>query len=152
TTPYGTTTFDLGEVTSTSTNDPYRWVQATDPMGGIERAEYHGQGRPGINDNEDPKTVPGAPLSVANEYLEYRNTFYWSKKAMANGKRDQDAKIFHWLHNTNANGDGIGGEVSPLLESEKEPLENRIWYQYPGQTNAHSDLGVTSGKAQYVAR
>ena len=31
------------------------------------------------------------------------------------------ARIWHWVH-------GPGGLISNVLESEKRPLESRIWY------------------------
>jgi RHS repeat-associated protein len=77
--------------------------------------------------------VPGG------QYLQYRNTFHWDKKAMQsvadpNNPDWAKARILHWLHNGNQveNGSLVAAGV---LESEKRPLERRIWYAYPGQTD-----------------
>ena len=39
------------------------------------------------------------------------------------------AVITHWAHDVDAN------VASGIVESRKMPLENRVWYSYPGQTN-----------------
>lgn len=38
------------------------------------------------------------------------------------------AHIYHWLHQK-----GNVNVAVPILESEKAPLENRVWYRYPNQ-------------------
>ncbi len=64
-----------------------------------------------------------------NAFLYGRNTYYWSKTACAGGYGDYTkAKIYHWLHTTD-----LSAAVR-VLESVKEPLEGRVWYNYPGQS------------------
>ena len=61
-------------------------------------------------------------------HLFYRNTFYWDKHAYAIAAGDYTkARIRHWLHQASATGHA--------LESSKAPLENRVWFTYPGQQN-----------------
>src|SRR5205823_6932304 len=114
TTPYGTTSFVSGE------NGTNRWIEITDPLGGKERVEYRDQA-PGINASEP--VVPTA-AGITNASLDGANTFYWDKKAMllAPGNYTQ-AKIKHWLYNAD-------GSVSGIVSSEKQALENRVWYTY----------------------
>ena len=64
---------------------------------------------------------------------DFRNTFYWNKTACASGYGDYTkAKIYHWLHTP---GDGVF--ATRIVESEKEPLEGRVYYNYPGQTSTY---------------
>lgn len=120
TTPYGTTTFAYGESGTT------RWLEATDPQGDKERLEYRHQA-PGIPFSES--TVPQGISPVFNSYINGRNSFYWDKHAMKTAPGDYaKARITHWLH-------GVNSSVSVgVKESEKQALENRVWYNYPGQT------------------
>jgi RHS repeat-associated protein len=134
TTPYGTTTFVSGE------NGTNRWIEMTDPLGGKERVEYRDQA-PGIGAS-DP-VAPNAP-GITNAGLDMANTFYWSKKAMMVAPGDYtQAQITHWLYNA----DGI---VSDVVSSDKEPLENRIWYTYAGQPD-YQHVGSTTKPSQ-IAR
>lgn len=119
TTPYGTTTFVSGQ------NGTNRWIEMTDPLGGKERVEYRDQA-PGIA-SSDP-VAPNAP-GITNADLDLANTFYWNKKTMAIAPGDYTkAKTIHWLYNSN-------GSVSGIASSEKQPLENRVWYTYAGQSD-----------------
>ena len=62
-----------------------------------------------------------------------RNTFYWDKKRMLEAPGDYTkAKIFHFPHTRDLT------QKSPALECVKEPLENRVWFNYPGQTSSSS--------------
>src|SRR5947209_4596007 len=71
-------------------------------------------------------------MSTANIYHIYRNSFYWDRKAYAEAAGDYTkAHLYHWLHFS-------GGVCSGILESEKAPLENRIWYSYDGQNLAYN--------------
>jgi RHS repeat-associated protein len=120
TTPYGTTQFETGQ------NGTERWVETTDPLGARERVEY-------LNSTDQiASTEPVVPtgMSINNLYLHARNTFYWDKRAMGlfPAKDYTKARIYHWLH-SGANQNLAAG----ILESEKMPLERRVWYNYPGQ-------------------
>jgi RHS repeat-associated protein len=138
TTPYGATTFAYGE------SGVYRWLEATDPQGDKERLEYRHEA-PGIPFSES--VVPQGLSPVFNAYINGRNSFYWDKHAMQIAPGDYTkARLTHWLH-------GVNTSVSAAVkESEKAPLENRVWYSYPGQTWGG---GVAAGmieKPRQVAR
>ncbi|ACA20387.1 YD repeat-containing protein [Methylobacterium sp. 4-46] len=134
TTPYGTTRFAF---TAPGTSAPPRFVDVTDPLGFHEREEWL-EPAP-IPDSEPAATVPqGMPVAPANQYLTYRNSFHWDKDAYeqagctpAGGCDYAKARLRHFVHA----GNGIKGVA---IESEKQPLENRVWYNYPGQTDAIS--------------
>ncbi|WP_437968140.1 RHS repeat-associated core domain-containing protein [Sorangium sp. So ce260] len=125
-TPYGTTTFQTGA------NGTNKWVTATDPLGQTERLEFRHEA-PNIPARDPDPEVP-AGMMLANQYLQYRNSFWWNKRAYieANaGEASRDyrkAKITHWLHTHD------GSKTSGTKESEKMPLERRVWYRYRDQT------------------
>jgi RHS repeat-associated protein len=122
TTPYGTSTFVYGQDTSPNVNS--RFLEMTDPLGFTERLEFiHYK-----SNNTDNVTPAG--LFITNNFLEFRNTFYWDKHVYPITHTDYTkARLTHWLHTPR------GGyvETSPVVESTKQPLENRVWYTYPGQ-------------------
>jgi RHS repeat-associated protein len=123
TTPYGITTFTKTE------NGALRRLTATDPQGETQVLETNGGSTAAIN-----PTDPAAPqgMLVTNNYLNFRDSFYWNKKQWKEAPNDYNkAHIYHWLHDFNFS------KMSHFLESEKEPLQNRIWYSYPGQTQGH---------------
>jgi len=128
TTPYGTTHFASGET-------PIRWLEITDSIGRKERAEVSG-GVIWAPPNEQPP--PNTEMSWnTGYYTAARNTYYWDHKAMevySQGDYSQ-AKIYHWCHD-------LDGIMSGILESEKAPLENRIWYAYQNQ---EWNSGINSG-------
>lgn len=133
TTPYGTTTFAY---TAPGTSAPPRFAQATDPLGFSEREEWL---EPASIPGSDPgATVPqGMPLSLTNQFLEYRNSFHWDKDAYiaagctpTGGCDYTKARIRHFTHVPNTT------LKATALESVKYPLENRVWYNYPGQTSS----------------
>ncbi|UTW11525.1 RHS repeat-associated core domain-containing protein [Marinobacterium rhizophilum] len=118
-TPYGTTAFSYGE------NGTTRWVEITDPLGEKERVEF-AHGASGIPFSDSP-TPEG--MNLFNRYINGRNTFYWDKEAMRRAAGDYtQARIRHWYHlrSNTAN-------TASVLESVKDPLERRIWFNYPGQ-------------------
>ena len=135
TTPYGETSFELWA----SGTD--RWIEITDALGGVERVEYR-NAIPNIPGEPVPQGIP----SFGALYLRYRNTFYWDKRAADEGVVGDYTKatIYHWLHT--ADQVLTGG----TLESERKPLENRVWYAYPGQARI-SDEG-TATQPTTVAR
>jgi RHS repeat-associated protein len=144
TTPYGATHFAYGE------SGTYRWLEATDPYGDKERLEYR-HAAPGVPFSES--IVPQGLSPVFNAYINYRNSFYWDKHAMKLLQgQPQDAAFYskarltHWLHDVNSS------VSAGVKESEKAPLERRVWYSYPGQTWG---AGVNPGmleKPKQVAR
>ena len=73
-------------------------------------------------------------MSTHNEFLEFRNTYYWDQQGCAFAYGDYTkARIYHWLHSADMNSP-VG-----ILESTKAPLEGRVWHDYAGQ--ATSDQG-----------
>jgi RHS repeat-associated protein len=149
TTPYGTTTFAKLAETPGSLRD----LEVTDPVGGKERLQYIDGGAPIIPTiNPAPASVvvggQTVPFFAENKRLEFRDCFYWSKKAMqlVTGDPLGDAMLArqyrfytdrHWL-------------VVPIIEAMKEPFEERVWFDYPGaaanQTSADSGLPAFPGQ------
>ncbi len=135
-TPYGRTRFAYrGDGTS-------RTLVITDPLGAQERVEY-GQAL-GI-----PRFVRDAPsgdILTRNKWHDFRNTAYWDKQTYRDHGRDvTKAEVSHWLH-TSAN------QTSGLLETFKKPLENRIWYNYPGQTDPIRETHLTQAQHSRIGR
>ena len=145
TTPYGTTSFSYGA------SGNQRFVNATDPLGKTERVEYN-QGVSSIPFNDPSNTIPQGLIQPFNSYQNGRNTYIWDKHAYAVAAGDYTkARIKHWTHlATNT------GVTANTLESIKNPLENRIWYNYPGQIQTGTGLGTavsgTLDKRTIVAR
>lgn len=128
TTPYGTTSFIKqvgGDGYSGSLESHY-------PLGEKERIEYR-EGASGISSRET--ILPTPNNQFFNEYLQYRNTFFWDKKAMQEAPGNyKNAKLYHWLHGSPQVGES--GYAAPMLESIKEPFENRVWFAYQNQADA----------------
>jgi RHS repeat-associated protein len=118
-TPYGTNAFVQGD------NGTTRWLETSYPDGSRDRVEYN-QFVP-VAGEDPPASVPTGMLT-GNSYLNYRDTYYWSRNACATAYGDYTkAQRFHWLHTAD------GSSTSGILESTLEPLENRVWYDYAGQ-------------------
>ncbi len=105
---------------------------------------------------------PGGQFSTTyGAYLTFRNTFVWNPvqyEAATTGNGPSDAgtagdgpsdggtpamdytkaKILHWLHTD----DYLA--TARVLESTKEPLDNRIWYTYPSNSNDSRVLGTSN--------
>lgn len=141
TTPYGTTKFSR-DLVGPDTGAPDRWLTITDPLGGMERVVYKIATTSTQLPGQEPSTVvpSSTDMDTLNGFLEYRNSFFWSKKAMkemANPASPADADyakahLYHWLHSD------VSDQAAGILESEKQPLERRVWYNYNGQANATS--------------
>ncbi|MDD5198376.1 MAG: hypothetical protein PHC88_01110 [Terrimicrobiaceae bacterium] len=135
TTPYGKTSFIFGDIPGVNSPEPLlRWVQAKDPYGAIERVEFNPYSNP-LNTTAPTNEVPtaaGTPNTIpsgafVNSYMQYRDSFYWTKKQWMEAPGDYTkAHIYHWLHKDG----GTGSIITGILESEKDPLESRIWYYY----------------------
>jgi RHS repeat-associated protein len=145
TTPYGVTRFS-----HEGGNDPYdtyfRFVQATDPLGGTERAEFR------WSTTDIASTAPAAEvpagMSAYNHDLDKFNTFYWDKRAMMTAPgAASSATITHWLSSSWTDVSLITGNyivqilTSAVPHSVKRPLENRVWYAYPGQVAPYDAVG-----------
>lgn len=141
TTPYGNTKFEKSE----NVSNYLRTLETTYPLGEKERVEYRGQ----TDEIPYSDSVAPAGMPLENGRLVYRNTFFWNKKAMKDAPSDvSKAKIYHWLHYY----DGNNVTAAPILESIKEPLENRLWYYYQGQvSNTDANQGMSS-KPAYTGR
>ena len=131
-TPYGTTRFEYGDAITDKTLGNTRYLQVTDALGRNSRVEFR-QAAPGVSASDPAGSVPRG-MNVTNDHLQWRNTFIWNpvQYAEATAAGDVDytkARIIHWLHT----GDN---STSRVPESIKEPLENRVWFDYPGQTQA----------------
>jgi RHS repeat-associated protein len=141
-TPYGRTTFSKNPV-ATGEAQPDRWLTATDPLGQQEKIVYKvGMPETAIPGESIPGSIPRpAGMDTTVDGLGFRNTLYWDKKAMqsiqsfdVNNPDYSKARIFHWLHLVRGI-NGAPGLAAGVLESEKLPLERRIWYNYPNQTD-----------------
>jgi RHS repeat-associated protein len=127
TTPYGATTFVSSSAGFANS------VEAHDSLGGVEQVKANDQGTIPMQSNSPPSTsitVDGisVPFLVSNYNLAWRNSYYWNKKAMADAPGDYNkAVVYHWLANNS-------GVTVGIPESYKLPLEERVWFNYPGQT------------------
>ena len=128
TTPYGDTTFTKVDPTTSST---VRALESLYPDGERERVEFNQT--TSTPPSDPPQSVPGG-MATKNDFLNFRNTFYWDKQACAFGFGDfTKARLYHWLHTINIS------TASGILESSKAPLEGRVWYDYAGQSSG--DVG-----------
>ena len=92
TTPYGLTSFNY---TGTNFGTVERELEITDPMGLKQHLRFNNGQTP--SDGNDPP-VPAGVISH-DPWSEYRNTFYWDKKAMADDPLDTNsATVYHWMH------------------------------------------------------
>jgi len=145
TTPYGSTTFTYGDSTTNPNLGSTRFLKTVDPLGRASYAEYN----QGIDAGDssggsmiNPSLIPTG-MSTCNEYLNYRNTFLFDANeyslATQNGTLNYNlGTVIHWLHTSDYTA------ASRVKESEKRPLENRVWYNYPVQTSC-INFPVSSG-------
>ncbi len=137
TTPYGITRFVKQEGSGNT-----KVLETHYPQGEKERVEFR-ENAPGISFSETIYPTSSV-LPMFNSYITYRNTFYWDRKAMQEAPGDyKKARILHWLHGSGATGEN--GSTSPMLESIKEPYENRVWYYYQNESSAgFANQGMSS--------
>jgi YD repeat-containing protein len=128
TTPYGTSQFAYGGTGNR------RFLNIIDPLGYGEREETF-QPAADVPGSDPSYDVPQGMIGLFNSYLEFRDSFHWDKHQYAiggctvnGGCNYHDARITHFTHDAN----NISLEWD-TVESRKEPLENRVWYNYPGQ-------------------
>jgi RHS repeat-associated protein len=137
-TPYGTTTF------SNKDNGTVRGVETTFPDGSRERVE-NSDTVPNMPDSDPQASVPQG-MFTANSGLSVRNTYYWSRNACALGYGDYTkARIYHWVPFVMDN-----FAASGVLETIKEPLEGRVWFETPGQ--APYDAVGSSSRPIHIGR
>ena len=141
TTPYGVTQFTNAEDGTT------RSMEILYPDGNRERVEFNQSADLGIALSDPPQTVP-AGMATTNNYLYFRNTYYWDKQGCAYAYGDYTkARIYHWLHSADMQ--------SPvrILESTRAPLEGRVWYDYAGRTTSNGSIQVgTTSKPAHTGR
>ncbi|MCC5847776.1 MAG: hypothetical protein JJU29_06735 [Verrucomicrobia bacterium] len=127
TTPYGTSQFRRGGPIPGEPN-LLGWLEIEDALGRVERLEYT-QNAPGISSVESERPDETVILLRPSQTHQFRNTFYWDQQLSAKHPGDYSmAHVYHWLHV-----DGIITSTG-TLESYKAPLENRVYYNYPGMT------------------
>jgi len=134
TTPYGVTKFSYGDNSTDPTLGTTRWEVTTFPDGNQTRTEYNESQYPsGVNtsNGSDSTGVP-ASMNFQNSFMQYRNTYFWDRQAMASypGNYAQ-AQVTHWLHTSDIN------TCSDVQESIKKPAQNRIWYSYSGAISSY---------------
>jgi len=142
TTPYGTTTFAKGE------NGHDRWIRATDPLGGTERLQYRNEAPAGDPETDPAATVPSDPaLQLLNGNLRQAQSLYWDKRTSAMYPGDiSKAKVTHWFWRLAGTWIAAGTK-----KAEKLPLENRVWFSYPGQ-NGPLQFSATQTQPSLVGR
>jgi YD repeat-containing protein len=141
TTPYGVTSFTKSESGTT------RSLETVYPDGTRDRVEFNQSTHLGIPESDPPQSVPKG-MATGNVGLAFRNTYYWDKMACAYAYGDYTkARIYHWLRTPTHLAAGI-------LESVKEPLEGRVWYDYAGQSSGPNfeALVGSSNKPIHVGR
>lgn len=151
TTPYGSTSFTYGDANTNPSLGSTRFLTTVDPLGRTSYVEFDDyssgstNGIPGdtnsIGELINPSLLP-AGINGDNGLLYFRNTFVFDANqyaaATASGNLNYSlGKVIHWLHSSDIT------DANRVKESEKEPLENRVWYNYPGQPAAYS-FGVSS--------
>jgi RHS repeat-associated protein len=145
TTPYGVTSFTKENVPD---EGKFRSLETLYPDGNRDRVEFNQDTTLGVARFDPAESVP-VGMTTSNDFLFGRNTYYWSKIAYAAAYPDYTkAKIYHWLHGLAHTPDL--DKSSGILESVKEPLEGRVWYDYIGSVGA-SVVGRTN-KPTHVGR
>jgi RHS repeat-associated protein len=144
-TPYGTNTFTANQ--GGGFFDTTRSLETVYADGSRDRVEYNQSTDLGIANSDPTALVPGG-MNAFNSFLYGRNTFYWSRTACASSYGDYSkAEVYHWLHTEN------GSMTSGILESTKEALENRVWFNYDGQNGFFGASGIgTSSRPTKVGR
>lgn len=139
TTPYGVTKF-----AKESGSGDTRSLETIYPDGDRDRVEYNQSTTLGVPALDPAQTVPDG-MATRNSFLSFRNTYYWDKQAYATAYPDyMKAKIYHWLH-------AFSNTAAGILESVKEPLEHRVWFDYAGQVDGPLVAGSTN-KPAHVGR
>jgi RHS repeat-associated protein len=155
TTPYGRTGFQTGHGSLDMTPDPSYtihaakyptaaddpmnvYIQATDPNGDTERVEFCNfvSTLPQRDNWNDSLNTGGtAPIPFLNTRL----SFYWDKKAWKQFPGDYSkAKAYRWLDAQ------ITGTQSGVPDYIKNPLEGRVVFRYPKQTNPYYQVGTST--------
>jgi RHS repeat-associated protein len=144
TTPYGVTRFSEATPTGDPQEGNTRALTLTDPLGYTDFFYFYEKAN-FIHDSDPSNTVPTG-MNTINQYLEYRNTYYYDRHAFnypgavtlnPDGTiRTEDpynAHITHWVHDQ-LDFPNLTGRIP---ESIKPPLEDRTWYNYPHQPQSY---------------
>lgn len=104
-----------------------RWVEAVDPLGGRERAEF--KRHPTLKANDAQLMPPGFISRYPG------GSFYWNQRVMALYPRDYNrAQHTRWLWGT----DGEGSvDIPHSLKGAESADTYQTWFTYPGQANAN---------------
>lgn len=146
TTPYGDTHFTKVDPSPSSTT---RSLETIYPDGDRDRVEFNQSTALGVPESDPEQSVPDGMVTT-NLFIHFRNTYYWSKKAYAAAYPDYTkAKLYHWLHGRAHIPDL--DVAAGILESVKEPLEGRVWFDYAGQGTNGIIVGSTN-KPAHVGR
>ena len=163
TTPYGVSKFSYNETANGSYLD--RSLLLTSPNGDREYLIYS-ENWPFPSTGPVSGTLGGEPVpsdaSIATAtggygLLNFRNTYYFNKKAMSQYAANvlpppsdyANATVYHWLHDNDYTGTTL---TSGMLESVKPPLESRIWYEYPGQNQPAASAGISNRSPSLITR
>ena len=119
TTPYGSTTFEYGDINTDPDLGVVRYLEFTDTEGRKSRLESSNHGP--FSATEVPAGIP-----IFNITLNYRNSYYWEPQQLDATPDHSKATVYHFLHEWR----GAIWITGRELESIKRPLENRIWYIY----------------------
>ncbi len=133
-TPYGTSVFAFGE----NLTQKSRYLELTDPLGKTERLEY----RPNAPSVASTEANLPSGINTNNGFYNLYNTFYWDRHVKTTyGNTDYNkAIISHWQHDDS-------GQLLSDIETLKLPGQNRIYFNYPGQSNASSAGTISSPSA-----
>ena len=150
TTPYGKTTFS-----STDGNGFYE-ADMTNPLGQTERVEYQSNLDTSLYAASESSAPSADGLSINNANLNKNNTFYWNRRAMADaaaGGIAIDSAAFYAMARVTHWATSSAGTI-PVALSSKNPLEGRVWNNYPGQQGDYLDpIGAgTSSSPSATAR
>ncbi|WP_050024900.1 RHS repeat-associated core domain-containing protein [Verrucomicrobium sp. BvORR034] len=148
TTPYGPTEFSHGEMPGIN-SETGRWIESKDAAGDRERVERNDLALPDnyVASPQAPSSVnvngTSVPFLPKNDNLFYRNTFHWNRQQMKNWPGDYSkCLIYNWLTSTSDTITGVIGSI-------KQPLEGRVWFNYPNQTSSHA-VGDVSEPSKVV--
>jgi RHS repeat-associated protein len=150
TTPYGTTSFTYGDSTTNNLLGATRFLTTVDPLSRTSYVEYSSTASAGdvYNGSVNSAFVPTG-MNTCNSLQNLRNTFVFDANqyalATVSGTLNYSlGKAIHWLASDTH-------WAMRMKSSEKEPLENRVWYDYPAQPYAGlcdildaAEFGVTS--------
>jgi RHS repeat-associated protein len=147
TTPYGSTTFVYGDSTTNPSLGNTRFLTTTDPLGRASHVEYSTTALPGDVSSAGAVNSAFVPsgMNICNELQSIRNTFVFDANqyalATASGSLNYSlGRAIHWLRSS----DGV--LATRVKESQKEPLENRVWYVYPAEAGAGSCSGTDAAQ------